>query len=337
MLFMKQPMPVSAELHLSNDERQAVWGLAKEVLQEDATADIRTLVDQAALAANELPRRIRAAIRSLRIAESSTVLVIRNTPLRNEIIPPTPITAPLRPLQSVDFNDVVHMLFALNIGEPFTFSSIQDGEIMSDVYPRQDHVSSKRSSSSAVPFDLHTDDAFSDYACEYLSLYCLRNPDEIPTLIAPIDGLEIPLEYREVLFKEEFALKPNIAHNLAPGSGRRRAVLFGARENPYLRLNTNYNGVPDGGPPILAEAYAWLAKSLQARIQEVMLRAGDMLVLDNYRCVHGRSVFQARFDGTDRWMRRLYLTGSLRPSRHARIKAEERIIDARIAEGATND
>jgi hypothetical protein len=35
------------------------------------------------------------------------------------------------------------------------------------------------------------------------------------------------------------------------------------------------------------------------------LRAGGMLLVDNRRSVHSRSSFAARFDGTDRWLRRM--------------------------------
>ena len=33
--------------------------------------------------------------------------------------------------------------------------------------------------------------------------------------------------------------------------------------------------------------------------------AGEVLVLDNYRAVHGRRAFRPRFDGTDRWLKRI--------------------------------
>ncbi len=38
----------------------------------------------------------------------------------------------------------------------------------------------------------------------------------------------------------------------------------------------------------------------------VALRPGDLLVLDNRRAVHARTAFTPRFDGTDRWLQRVY-------------------------------
>jgi L-asparagine oxygenase len=41
------------------------------------------------------------------------------------------------------------------------------------------------------------------------------------------------------------------------------------------------------------------------------LGAGDLLVVDNRKCAHARSRFEARFDGSDRWLQRVYVRRSL--------------------------
>jgi clavaminate synthase/L-asparagine oxygenase len=45
---------------------------------------------------------------------------------------------------------------------------------------------------------------------------------------------------------------------------------------------------------------------------EVRLGPGDLLVIDNARCAHARSPFQARFDGLDRWLHRVYVRRDIR-------------------------
>jgi hypothetical protein len=42
--------------------------------------------------------------------------------------------------------------------------------------------------------------------------------------------------------------------------------------------------------------------------------------------VHGRKPFRARFDGTDRWLRRLNVAVDLRKSRKFRLTADSRVI-----------
>jgi L-asparagine oxygenase len=46
----------------------------------------------------------------------------------------------------------------------------------------------------------------------------------------------------------------------------------------------------------------------------IVLEAGDLLVIDNHLAVYGRSRFQARFDGTDRWLQRAFVVSDLSAS-----------------------
>ena len=46
----------------------------------------------------------------------------------------------------------------------------------------------------------------------------------------------------------------------------------------------------------------------------ILLEAGDLLIVDNRRAVHGRNQFQAYFDGYDRWLQRGYVTRNLQES-----------------------
>jgi L-asparagine oxygenase len=45
----------------------------------------------------------------------------------------------------------------------------------------------------------------------------------------------------------------------------------------------------------------------------VRLRTGDLLAIDNTRCAHSRSTFEARFDGADRWLQRVYVRHAIAP------------------------
>ena len=46
-------------------------------------------------------------------------------------------------------------------------------------------------------------------------------------------------------------------------------------------------------------------KAIERNTQTVFLKTGDLLVLDNGITVHGRTAFQAKYDGTDRWVQRV--------------------------------
>lgn len=66
-------------------------------------------------------------------------------------------------------------------------------------------------------------------------------------------------------------------------------------------------GLDAGANTALDELSAIIAATHTA----VVLEAGDLLAVDNARAVHGRSTFHARFDGSDRLLRRTFARRSL--------------------------
>jgi hypothetical protein len=76
-----------------------------------------------------------------------------------------------------------------------------------------------------------------------------------------------------------------------------------------------------------------LLGQLSANLTDVVLRPGDVLVVDNLRAVHGRRSFQARFDGNDRWLRRVSAVRDLRSFRleHGAVPCDDdRCVDDRV-------
>ena len=55
-------------------------------------------------------------------------------------------------------------------------------------------------------------------------------------------------------------------------------------------------------------AYERLSRNAQVLGERVSLEPGDILILNNSRCVHGRTPYQPRLDGTDRWLIKTYVS-----------------------------
>jgi hypothetical protein len=94
-------------------------------------------------------------------------------------------------------------------------------------------------------------------------------------------------------------------------------VLFGSHEQPYLAFDGFYLSAPAQNPAGRA-ALAQLTAGLEAAATDVVLQPGDLVIIDNYRAVHGRRPFQPRYDGRDRWLKRVHVTRDLRRSRRWR-------------------
>jgi alpha-ketoglutarate-dependent taurine dioxygenase len=61
-------------------------------------------------------------------------------------------------------------------------------------------------------------------------------------------------------------------------------------------------------------------------MMDIALGSGDLLIIDNLQAVHGRRPFKARYDGSDRWLRRINITSNLRGSAGRRYGAHGRAL-----------
>ncbi|WP_189595188.1 TauD/TfdA family dioxygenase, partial [Nocardia cerradoensis] len=73
---------------------------------------------------------------------------------------------------------------------------------------------------------------------------------------------------------------------------------------PTLRYDPAYTPLDDADPAFRL-AYARLGAELEQVCVTVALTPGEMLLVDNDVAVHGRVPFTARYDGTDRWLKRV--------------------------------
>ena len=58
-------------------------------------------------------------------------------------------------------------------------------------------------------------------------------------------------------------------------------------------------------------ALSALHAAVKLASRRVVLKAGELLVIDNDRAVHGRTPFVPRYDGTDRWLKRALVVTAL--------------------------
>ena len=59
---------------------------------------------------------------------------------------------------------------------------------------------------------------------------------------------------------------------------------------------------------------AKLADAVQQSVQGIILKTGDLLIMDNRKVIHSRKPFQPKYDGTDRWLQRMLVRKQLPPA-----------------------
>ena len=309
---------------LTNEEVGATLPLVKEVASQHGSAEDPDFLDGASTYAQELPRRLRRFLNAFRLQEPSGVCVVSGYPVDDSKIGKTPAHWRKGPGNSSTTEEEVFLnLCGALLGDAVAWAHQRDGLICQDLVPVEAHKEEMLGSGSELDLVWHTEDARYSYRGDYIGLMCLRNPDAVPTTFASIDNIKLDLDKVEVLFEPRFVFRPDPSH--PTDTGRERApVLFGDPESPYIRFDPYSMDRPESEEAQSAMGY--LIHTIDENLTGVALRPGECLFIDNYKAVHGRSSFKAKFDGTDRWLKRINVVRDLRKSRGVREAPASRVI-----------
>jgi Fe(II)/alpha-ketoglutarate-dependent arginine beta-hydroxylase len=226
--------------------------------------------------------------------------------------------------------------------------------LVHDVFPIKGNENIQIGTGSEQTLWWHTEDAFHPLRADYIGLFCLRNPDNVATTIGTVDVEKLDSSQVDILFQPRFTIRPDESHQEKNESDIRKAnrpnsdqglintayekikmmstvpekvsVLFGSPDAPYLRVDPYFTDRLDDDPEA-QQALNALIKLIDVSLIDIVLQPGDFCIIDNFRAVHGRKPFKARYDGNDRWIKRICLTRDLRKSRQSRANATARVIN----------
>ena len=172
------------------------------------------------------------------------------------------------------------------------------------------------SSSSQSQLGLHTETAFHLYKPTMVLLLCLRGDSTAVTTYADVSEIvkHLSPEALYTLTKPMFTTSVDESFR-TNGESDMEIVCSILKENPET---TTYEICYDealmkGQNEQATNALGELKQAIDKSIQEITLDTGDLLIMDNTRVVHGRLPFQARYDGTDRWLQRVFAINQLPP------------------------
>lgn len=336
------------KLRLTTDEANSMQALAGSIAKDHRSTEEPEFLDNATVYAHELPRRLRQAFNEFRLNEpQSALLIVSGYPIDDDRIGDTLTHWKLRGERTTTFEEeILLVLLGALLGDLIGWSTQQDGHIMHDILPIRGMEHEQLGSGSEELLWWHTEDAFHPYRGDYLGMLCLRNPDGVATTFGPLDGLDLAPEQVELLLEPCFTIRPDESHlkknisdagridddlatsyskieemNAAPD---KVAILHGDPRAPYIRIDPYFMD-PVDDPAAQAALDALIAK-IEARMENVVLEAGDFCFIDNFQGVHGRKPFKARYDGKDRWLKRINIVRDLRKSRTARPSPAGRVI-----------
>lgn len=336
-------------LTLGKQEVDQIASLISTVKQRFSETESQEFLDEIGLYAHQLPYRVRQQLHRFKLGHVSDGLCcLSGFPIDDEKLGATPRHWIDRSDTASSLGErILLFMCASLLGEVFGWSTQQNGHIIHDVFPIKEYEHDQLGFSSKEPLTWHSEDAFHDYRPDYLALMCLRNPDGVGTYCCKPDYSALTAEQRAYLFGQHYTIKPDNSHlavnNFLPDertaaeretafrdieqmatAPQKISVLFGHPDDPYLRIDPYF--MERAEDPKAQEALEALIRVIEASYREYPLAQGDILLINNLRVVHGRGAFVARYDGKDRWLKRLLISRDLGKSRDRRAHDSSRII-----------
>lgn len=273
-----------------------------------------------------LPARLLAPIFEFsRFNRGPGVLLLGNLPC-DDALPPSPATGRARD-KATFVSEATLLGVGQLLGEVTGYLREKQGELIQNVVPERSGAHTQSNKSAGVFLQFHN-----DLTVDSTRRFFVTNPDFSLLLCLRADRQSRALTY----YVESAALERRLSaedtqqlcsphyrfsspHGYSADGGERiwsspQPILVGPEGEREIRLAAN------GVEATNAEAAAALRRLYELCADPSVhsshhLRPGEMLLLNNRKGVHARSVFEAQFDAEERWLQRAYLRKSLWPLR----------------------
>lgn len=216
------------------------------------------------------------------------------------------------------------------IGELVAYEAEGTGRLHQEIVPNREAACLQTSLSSSVELEAHTEQSFSELRPHYVSLGCLRDRGSVATYVCTAREILRNLDSRDrqKMFEKSWmtgvdtSFRASGSESLDTGIRGPISLMQGSREDPLITLDQTLTRGQTDDASMLLEKVIHLYQHNRIRYE---LRRGDLLVLDNLRCMHGRSTFQAHYDGADRWLVRSFIVSDLDSHRLAMLPSSRTI------------
>ena len=185
---------------------------------------------------------------------------------------------------------------------PFGYKQERRGRLVHEIAPIK-NCGTSISSIGNIEFKPHADGAYlpREHRPETLSLICLNNEAETSTSLTVIDDIvsELTWEYINILSSADFVhISPetfNVGSRIAKSKSSIIDLVDGRWEVKVATHNTLGQSVK---ARMALELFSEIA---EAKSEKIDWKPGDILIFNNFRCLHSRKDIQG-----NRWLQRCY-------------------------------
>jgi len=210
------------------------------------------------------------------------------------------------------------LAYAEKYGTPVGYDRERNGALVQNVFPDRKEAKAQISSSSSVVLKGPTETAFHPYKPDWLLLACVRGDRKAETIYATLDDVLYELDEATTweLRQPDFVTTIDKSFRTKGEPDKEFVVrpLVGSGDWVLTYDADLMRPLTDGA----TKAFGKLGAAIKKRTRKVVLEAGDILVINNRTTVHGRNSFKARYDGSDRWLKRILVRETMPPPRKVR-------------------
>ncbi|MFJ1551052.1 TauD/TfdA family dioxygenase [Streptomyces sp. NPDC088246] len=226
-------------------------------------------------------------------------------PSDETLLPATP-TVPESVERQATVPGSITVLLSLYLGEVIAYREEKSGALVQNVVPVPGREASQSNAGSGTLLELHTENAFHPHRPDYVGLFCLCNDHSgtAGTLVSSIRRALalLPPEVVEVRMQQRFVTEPPSFRSGAPTTAH--AVLEGAADDPNIQVDFSATTPLDDEAKSALEVFRDAFLNVSATL---VLQPGELAFVDNRLSVHGRTTFEACYDGRDRWLHRTFV------------------------------
>lgn len=306
--------------HLTSTEANEVEKCAAGLLNDEDPDLWRPDVARVVAARSaELPTGLATAVRVFRSATPrSGALLVRGLECLAEDRP-TPL-APGSYEDAMSLPAAATLLVAAALGEPVSFRSEKSGALVHNVVPVPGREAEQSNAGSATALKMHVENAFHEHRPDHLVLACVRSDPtgdaglRVSSIRNAVDDL--PEDVVAALRRRQYLTER--PPSFGGGRAVEHAVLSGDPCDPNVCVDFAATR-PGRDAPEVTEPLHLLEEAIEAHTETLRLSVGDVAVVDNRVALHGRTSFRPRYDGTDRWLHRVYVSLDARRTRGDRL------------------
>lgn len=308
------------EVTVDAADREALTAAAHALGGWDLVTEPESFVLEAQLLSASLSGPLRRRLLTFRrFGHPSGGMLLRGVPTGPVPSTPAQASGASAPLGAAAMSVLIALL-----GDQHGYRPELGGAIVQDIVPVPGFEREQISIGSRVELDSHVEVAFSPLRADHVALLCLRADHEgrAGTTLSAVDAMLPLLDPATVELLRQPRFRTRVDPSFAVGLGLTEEawvapirVFDGPARRPWLRVDFAETQGLDAGA---AEALGALRAAAAEAETVLRLRAGDLLLIDNHRAVHGRTPFAPRYDGQDRWLLRSFVSKDLRRSEDRR-------------------